>query len=133
MPRVKGIVPVGVVAAMAILAASPATAGRQVHGGDVARILAGKAFQIQCVDGTRGSGQFTPQGVVTVSYRRPNGRNGGAEENDHAVVRVRGVEICLSWKHFGGGGNACYPVHQHGAGQYRLGSDLIWCDINASK
>ena len=40
----------------------------------------------------------------------------GPEETDHAVVRVKGVEICLAWKQFGGGGDGCYPVSEEAAG-----------------
>ena len=58
--------------AMSLVAVSPASAGRQVHGGDVARILTGKAFRIECVDGTTGRGQISEHGVANVSYRRPS-------------------------------------------------------------
>jgi hypothetical protein len=129
MPKLLSVVLAGAVAAAAIGAASVASAGRQVHGGDVARVMAGRAFHIQCVDGTRGSGQFSQHGVVTVNYRRPN----SAEANDRAVVRVRGVEICLAWKQFGGGGDGCYPVSEEAVGTYRLGTGPMWCDISASK
>lgn len=122
---------IAVVAALAAAAVAsttiPATAGRQVHGGDVARVLAGKSFRIECVDGTQGRGQFSTQGAVSVSYRRPTA---GVEENDHAAVRVRGVEICLSWKQFGGGGTGCYPVYEQESGRFRLGSGPLWCDIS---
>jgi hypothetical protein len=127
MPRRKSFVLAGIVAGMAIGGATSAAAERQVHGGDVARVLAGKAFSILCVDGTRGRGEFSQHGVVTVSYRRPNGP---LLENDRATVRVRGVEICLAWKQFGGGGDGCYPVLERSAGIYRLGSGPIWCDIS---
>jgi hypothetical protein len=128
MPRLKGFVLAGIAAIAAIGGASSASAERQVHGGDVARLLAGRAFHIQCVDGTRGKGEFAQNGVVTVSYRRPNG---SPPENDRATVRVKGVEICLAWKQFGGGGDGCYPVRErNGGGTYRLGAGPIWCDIS---
>jgi hypothetical protein len=120
---------VGVVIATVALGASPASAGRQVHGGDVARVLAGKAFRIECVDGTQGRGQFNTQGAVSVSYRRPSNTR-GPDEIDQAAVRVRGVEICLSWKQFGGGGTGCYSVFEQTAGRFRLGSGPLWCDIS---
>jgi hypothetical protein len=125
MPRLMSFVLAGMVAGVAI-GTSNAWAERQVHGGDVARILAGKAFNIQCVDGTRGRGEFSNNGVVSVSYRRPNGP---PLESDRAMVRVKGVEICLAWKQFGGGGDGCYPVLDQGQGTYRFGSGPIWCDI----
>jgi hypothetical protein len=97
----------------------PAFAGRQVRGDDVARVLSGKAFHIECVDGTHGA--------VSVAYRRASGT---PEEIDHANMRVCGVEICLSWNHFGGGGTGCYPVYEETAGRFQLGSGSIWCDIS---
>jgi len=127
MAKLPGVVCAGFVVAMALVAVTPASAGRQVHGGDVARILTGKAFAIQCVDGTIGRGQVTPQGVANVSYRRPSDPR---EESDHAVMRVKGVEICLAWKQFGGGGGGCYPVSEEGSGRFRLSTGPLWCDIS---
>ena len=117
----------GVAAAMVCANAVPASAGRQVHGGDVARVLAGKAFQIECVDGTQGRGQISQQGAISVSYRRASN---APEERDHANVKVQGVEICLSWKQFGGGGAGCYPVFEEPHGRFRLGGGPLWCDIS---
>ncbi len=126
MPRLQNFVVVSFATAIT-LGASAASAGRQVHGGDVARVLAGRAFQIECVDGTQGRGQISPHGAISVSYRRSS----GPEQNDHANVKVQGVEICLAWKQFGGGGNGCYPVFEQASNRFRLGSGPIWCDISA--
>jgi len=118
-----------VAGAMMFGATSPAFAGRQVQGGDVARLLNGRAFRIECVDGTVGRGQVSVAGVANVSYRRPS--MSGPEETDRAVMRVRGVEICLAWKQFGGGGDGCYPVSEEVAGaRYRLSTGPLWCDIS---
>jgi hypothetical protein len=127
MASVQGFVFASVAGALMLGATVSASAGRQVHGGDVARVLAGKAFQIECVDGTQGRGQFSSHGAVSVAFRRAAGTS---EETDHANVRVRGVEICLSWRHFGGGGAGCYPVYEETAGRFRLGSGPLWCDIS---
>src|SRR3954469_1949363 len=94
MPRPRHFVLAGFALALALTGTSPAFAGRQVHGGDVARILAGKAFRIECIDGTVGRGQVSQHGVANVSYRRPSDSR---DESDNAVLRVRGVEICLAW------------------------------------
>ena len=48
-------------------------------------------------------------------------------------MRVKGVEICLAWKQFGGGGDGCYPVSEEAAGRYRLSTGPAWCDISAHK
>ena len=109
----------GFAAAIVVGGTLPASAGRQVHGGDVARVLAGKPFQIECVDGTEGRGQISQHGAISVSYRRASN---APEERDHANVKVQGVEICLAWKQFGGGGNGCYPVFEEAHGRFRLGS-----------
>ena len=127
MPSLKNAVCVGFVVAMMIADAAPALAGRQVHGGDVARLLTGRAFRIECVDGTEGRGQINQHGQINVSYHRPSERR---EETDSAMLRVKGVEICLSWKQFGGGGDGCYPVSEEAAGRFRLSTGPLWCDIS---
>ena len=71
MAKLPGVVCAGFVIAMSLVAVSPASAGRQVHGGDVARMLTGKAFRIACIDGTNGRGQASAQGCANVSDRRP--------------------------------------------------------------
>jgi hypothetical protein len=129
MPSRKSFVLAGFAIVIASAAASDALAGRQVHGGDVARLLNGRAFRIECVDGTVGRGQISTAGVANVLYRRPSTR--GPEEADHAVVRVKGVEICLAWRQFGGGGDGCYPVSEEQPGiRYRLSTGPLWCDIS---
>jgi len=47
------------VGAITFGATSPAFAGRQVHASDVARLLSGRAFRIECIDGTIGRGQVS--------------------------------------------------------------------------
>jgi hypothetical protein len=99
-----------------------------VHGGDVARLLTGRNFRIECIDGTQGRGQVNAQGMASVLYRRPSDNR---EAVDHAVLRVKGVEICLAWKEFGGGGAGCYPVSEEVVGaRYRLSTGPLWCDIS---
>jgi hypothetical protein len=128
MPRRKHLVLAGIAVVLALTGTSPAFAGRQVHGGDVARILTGKAFRIECIDGTVGRGAVSTAGVANVSYRRSSDQR---EEHDNAVLRVKGVEICLAWKQFGGGGGGCYPVSEEVAGsRYRLSTGPLWCDIS---
>lgn len=127
MPRPRRFVCAGVVLAI-MLAATPAIAGRQVRGDDVARMLNGKQFNIECIDGTVGRGQVSQHGVASVSYRRPLSRS-KVEQYDNAVVRVRGNDICLAWRQFGGGGNGCYPVSEESGGRYRLSTGPLWCDI----
>lgn len=119
------------VAAIAVMLASPASADRRVTGAEAQRALAGKAFQLHCIDGTLGRGFFNARGTVTVSYRRPAARDDDAEKVDHAVVKAQGDQICLAWKEFDGGGLNCYPVAMKSATQFRLGVDGRWCDISA--
>jgi hypothetical protein len=125
----KNYVRAAAVLVLALTGVPDAFAGRQVHGSDVARLLTGRAFQIECIDGTIGRGQVSTAGIANVHYRRAS--MSGPEESDHAVVRVRGVEICLAWKQFGGGGDGCYPVSEEVAGaRYRLSTGPLWCDIS---
>ena len=126
MPRLQSFVCAGFAIGVMLVATS-AFAGRQVHGGDVARLLSGKAFRIECVDGTEGRGQISPHGQINVSYHRPSDRR---EETDSALMRVKGVEICLAWKQFGGGGDGCYPVSEEASGRFRLSTGPLWCDIS---
>jgi hypothetical protein len=128
MASARQFVCAGFAVAMMAGGTLPAEAGRQVHGGDVARLLMGRAFKIECIDGTKGRGQITQAGVINVLYRRPQGQQ---EETDRAAMRVKGVEICLAWKQFGGGGDGCYPVSEESAGRYRLSTGPAWCDISA--
>ena len=59
MTSLRRIVCAGFAVGTMIGAMLPAEAGRQVHGGDVARLLMGRNFKIECVDGTEGRGQVT--------------------------------------------------------------------------
>lgn len=124
----RRIVCAGFVIAAMMISTLPAEAGRQVHGADVARLLSGRSFRIECVDGTQGRGQISKTGVVNVLYRRPQVER---EEVDNAVLRVKGVEICLAWKRFNGGGDGCYPVSEEAVGRYRLSTGPAWCEISA--
>jgi hypothetical protein len=119
------------IAAIAAVLSSPASADRKITGSEAQRALAGKAFQLHCIDGTYGRGFFNGRGVVTVSYKRPAAREDAAEMMDRAVVQPRGDQICLAWKEFDGGGHNCYPVAMKSATQFRLGVDGRWCDISA--
>ena len=131
MPKPLRIVLSGVVLLSAVAASSSAFADRQISGAEAQRLLAGKQFRIQCVDGTQGHGVFNAHGLVTVAYRRFNASNDSPDMRDRATVRARGHEICLAWKEFDGGGDGCYPVAEKDAGHYRIGSAMRWCEIKA--
>ena len=121
---------VAVVSACGVLSA-PAAADRRITGAEAQRALAGKAFQLHCIDGTLGRGFFNTHGVATVSYKRPTAGEDAREMTDRAVVQARGDEICLAWKDFDGGGHKCYPVAMKSPTEFRLGVDGRWCDIRA--
>ena len=118
-------------ALITVIGASPALADRMLSGAEAHRLLSGKRFNLQCVDGTRGAGSFSASGLVTVSYKRPAAREDAMESMEQATVRAKGNEICVNWKEFAGGGNGCYPVAERSAGRYRLGTSDRWCDISA--
>lgn len=120
-----------VILAVALAGASPAFAERAITGAEAQRMLAGKSFKLQCVDGTSGRGVFNTHGVVSVSYRRSGVAEMAQEQSDRATVRAQGNEICISWTQFDGGGDSCYPVAERAAGSFRIGGINSWCDINA--
>jgi hypothetical protein len=113
------------------LAVSPASAERPISGAEAQRMLTGKQFLIQCVDGTQGYGAFNQHGIVNVAYRRFNATRDTPDMRDRATVRTRGHEICLAWKEFDGGGDGCYPVAEMDNNHFRIGSGLRWCEIKA--
>ena len=125
----KTIIPAVIV--VSAICATAALADRAVSGAEAQRALAGKRFDMQCVDGTRGFGAFNGNSSVTVSYKRPATSETAMEQSERASVRAKGNEICVSWKDFAGGGNGCYPVAERRAGTYRVGSSDRWCDISA--
>jgi hypothetical protein len=129
MPTRRRIVCAGFTAALVLASTAPTLAGRQISAADVARLLTGRKFQIECVDGTTGHGQVSRHGVASVVYRRPSAPRGQPAEYDNAVVRVRDGQICLAWRQFAGGGDGCYPVSEEATGRYRLSSGPLWCDI----
>lgn len=118
-------------ASTALAFTSPAVAERLITGAEAQRLLSGKQFLIQCVDGTQGYGVFNTHGIVNVAYRRFNMRNDAPDLRDRATVRARGNEICLHWKEFDGGGDGCYPVSEKNVGHFRIGSAMRWCEIKA--
>lgn len=127
MPLARPLILAGIAVALTLTAMPNAFAGNRVHAADVAKVLAGKNFRIHCIDGTQGRGEVTDQGVANLSYRRPAD---GREANDSTVLQVKGVDMCLSWRQFAGGGRGCYPVSEESAGRYRLSTGPLWCDIS---
>ena len=132
MPKLVRVVLAGVaLASAALIFSSAAIAQRPISGAEAQRLLSGKQFMIQCVDGTQGYGVFNTHGVVNVAYRRHNAHRDSPDLRDRATVRARGNEICLAWKEFDGGGDGCYPVSEKDHGHFRIGSTLRWCEIKA--
>jgi hypothetical protein len=127
MPSRSSVVLAGIAIAVTLTAMPAALAGNRVHAADVAKVLSGKNFRIDCIDGTHGRGQVTNQGIANLSYRRPAD---GREANDSTLIQVKGVDMCLSWQRFAGGGRGCYPVSEESAGRYRLSTGPLWCDIS---
>lgn len=128
---VRNILATFAVVSSALLASWPASAERPINGAEAQRLLSGKQFLIQCVDGTQGYGVFNQHGIVNVAYRRMSTRSDAPDMRDRATVRARGHEICLAWKEFDGGGDGCYPVAEKDTGHFRIGSGLRWCEIKA--
>jgi len=115
----------------AFVVSSPSFAERPISGAEAQRLLTGKQFLIQCVDGTQGYGVFNQHGIVNVAYRRFNTHRNAPDLRDRATVHSRGNEICLAWKEFDGGGDGCYPVAEKDIGHFRIGTAMRWCEIKA--
>ena len=128
---VRNILATFAVVSSALLASYPASAERPISGAEAQRLLTGKQFLIQCVDGTQGHGVFNQHGIVNVAYRRFNTHRDAPDMRDRATVRARGHEICLAWKEFDGGGDGCYPVAEKDHGHFRIGGVMRWCEIKA--
>src|SRR4029078_10927095 len=126
-PSRNSVVLASIAVGLTLTATPAAFAGNRVHAADVAKVLSGKNFRIDCIDGTHGRGQVTDQGIANLSYRRPAD---GREANDSTVLQVKCVDMCLSWQRFAGGGGCCYPVSEEAAGRYRLSTGPLWCDIS---
>jgi hypothetical protein len=127
LPSRSPFILAGVAVALTLATTSAAFAGHRVHAADVAKVLAGKNFRIDCIDGTQGRGQVSDQGVANVSYRL---RADSHESSDSTVIQIRGTDMCLSWRQFAGGGRGCYPVSEEAIGRYRLSTGPLWCDIS---
>jgi hypothetical protein len=119
------------IAALAIVSISVTLADRRITGVEAQKALAGRAFQLQCIDGTLGHGFFNTNGIDTVAFKRSAARDDAAETIERAVVQARGDQICVAWKEFDGGGNSCYPVAMKSPTLFRLGVSGRWCDIKA--
>ena len=128
----KMILRAAAVAVLIVVATSPGLSDRRITGAEAQRALAGKPFQMRCIDGTLGRGFFNSNGIVTVSFKRSAAREDAAETIERAAVQARGDEICVAWKEFDGGGHSCYPVTMRSPTLFRLGVDGRWCDIAAA-
>ena len=102
MPKRPSVVCAGFVIAIS-LAAAPAR-GRQVHGGDVARFLTGKAFS-SMLDGTTGA--VRSEHGVAKCYRRPSDR----ERRDKALSRQGRPDLSRR-NQFGGAARLLYGVRK---------------------
>ncbi len=78
-------------ALIALLSAAPALADRTLSGAEAQRLLAGKRFNLQCIDGTRGTGSFSGRSVTELIFRRSN-LSGDLLENvtPELFTRMRG-------------------------------------------
>jgi hypothetical protein len=127
VPSRNRLVLASIAVAFTVATIPSAFAGHRVHAADVAKVLSGKNFRIDCIDGTQGRGQVSDQGVANVSYRR---RADGHESSDSTMIQVKGADMCLSWRQFAGGGRGCYPVSEEAVGRYRLSTGPLWCEIS---
>lgn len=118
--------------AFALLLASiaPALADAQLQGAEAQRLLDGKRFSFNCVNGTTGFASYAGQ-TATALYKMPSARETDLEENDRAHVQASGDALCIRWQRLNGGKNDCYKVSAKEPGSYRIASPdgRLWCDF----
>lgn len=125
--------------AAAILAATafsvPALADRELSGAEAQQLLAGQAFDFNCVDGTRGEATYARSGVATASYLLPTASNDAARQKDQGRVRTEGDSICIRWNNLNGGEEGCFRMSERRPGTYRIATEdkIRWCDLSVRR
>ncbi len=118
--------------AFALLLASmaPALADAPLQGAEAQRLLDGKRFSFNCVNGTTGFASYAGE-TATALYKMPSARETDLEENDLGHVQASGDALCIRWQRLNGGKNDCYKVHAKEPGSYRIASPdgRLWCDF----
>lgn len=113
---------------------APALAGEQLQGAEAQRLLDGKRFSFNCVNGTTGFASYEGQ-TATALYKMPAARETDLEENDRGYVHASGEALCIRWQRLNGGKNDCYKVSAKEPGSYRIASPdgRLWCDFTERK
>ncbi|HEV1999282.1 MAG TPA: hypothetical protein VGQ97_02205 [Xanthobacteraceae bacterium] len=115
-------------------ALAPVLADSQLQGAEAQRLLDGKRFSFNCVNGTTGVASYAGQ-TATALYRMPSARESDLEENDRGQVQAAGEALCIRWQRLNGGKNDCYKVSAREPGSYRIATPdgRLWCDFTERK
>ena len=109
---------------------APVLADSQLQGAEAQRLLDGKRFSFNCVNGTTGFASYAGH-TATALYKMPAARESDLEENDSGHVQASGDALCIRWQRLNGGKNDCYKVSTREPGSYRIASPdgRLWCDF----
>jgi hypothetical protein len=119
----------------AILAATiltaPVLADRILTGSEAQTLLAGRQFEFNCIDGTRGWASYERSGLAKAIYRMPNMRETAMEVADEGRVRSAGNDLCIRWQQLNSGQEGCYRMTEYSPGRYRIttSDQARWCDL----
>lgn len=124
----RSILPLILVVTSGLLA--PAFAGTRLQGAEAQRLLDGKRFTFNCVNGTTGYASYTGA-TATALYKMPSARETDMEKNDSGRVQAAGEALCISWQRLNGGKTDCYRVSEKQPGSYRIATadGRQWCDF----
>ena len=119
---------------LASSALAPVLAGERLQGAEAQRLLDGKRFSFNCVNGTTGFASYVGQ-TATALYKMPAARESDMEENDRGTVQAAGNALCIRWQRLNGGKNDCYRVSAKEPGSYRIATPdgRLWCDFTERK
>lgn len=114
--------------------ALPVLAERILTGPEVQKLLAGRRFDFQCMDGTRGYANYDGNGSANAVYRMSTARETDMETADKGVVRMAGENICIRWQQLNDGREGCYRMTERKPGLYRISTvdTARWCDLSAN-
>jgi hypothetical protein len=106
----------------------------ELRGAEAQRLLDGKDFTFNCVNGATGFASYAGR-TATALYKMPAAREADMEENDQALVQPAGDALCIRWQRLNGGKNDCYKVIVKEPGTYRIATPdgKLWCDFTERK
>ena len=110
---------------------APVLAERALTGSEAQALLAGRRFEFNCIDGTRGCASYERSGLAKALYRMPSMRETASEVADEGRVRSAGNDVCIRWQQLNSGQEGCYRMTENAPGSYRIttSDQARWCDL----